>query len=285
MLTFSEEVLLLLLDEREGIFLSVGKNTLELAMAGAVLMELAFAGRIDTDLERLVVIDRAPTGNPMLDDVLELMAKREEINNTREWIETLAIEKTASIQEQALASLVERGTLRREEKRLFQETIEHLWIFRSPRYFLTEGELTEGELTEGELTEGELTEGELTEGELTEGERTDAERTDAERTDGKRTRAVPTDREPTEAEPGHNAKTRFADVLFTDEIPDPKDIALICLVDACGILSAHLADDVARLAPRIEQLRRMDLIGREIASAIMAIDRSVIQSTAHPLAR
>ena len=290
MLTFSEEVLLLLLDEREGIFLSVGKNTLELAMAGAVLMELAFAGRIDTDLERLVVIDRAPTGNPMLDDVLELMAKREEINNTREWIETLAIEKTASIQEQALASLVERGTLRREEKRLFQETIEHLWIFRSPRYFLTEGELTEGELTEGELTEGELTEGERTDAERTDAERTDAERTDAERTDaertdGKRTRAVPTDREPTEAEPGHNAKTRFADVLFTDEIPDPKDIALICLVDACGILSAHLADDVARLAPRIEQLRRMDLIGREIASAIMAIDRSVIQSTAHPLAR
>ena len=38
-------------------------------------------------------------------------------------------------------------------------------------------------------------------------------------------------------------------------------------------------------APRIEQLRRMDLIGREIASAIMAIDRSVIQSMAHPLAR
>ena len=250
MLTFPEEVLLLLLDEREGIFLSVGKNTLELAMAGAVLMELAFAGRIDTDLERLVVIDRAPTGNPMLVDVLELMAKREEINNAREWIETLAIEKTASIQERALASLVERGTLRREEKRLFQETIKHLWIFRSPRYFLTDGE-----------------------------------RTDAERTDGERTHAVPADREPADEKPAHNAKTRFADVLFTDEIPDPKDIALICLVDACGILSAHLADDAARVAPRIEQIRRMDLIGREIASAIMAIDRSVIQSMAHPLAR
>ena len=168
----------------------------------------------------------------MLDDVLELMAKREEINNTREWIETLAIEKTASIQEQALASLVERGTLRREEKRLFQETIEHLWIFRSPRYFLTEGELTEGELTEGELTEGELTEGELTEGERTDAERTDAERTDAERTDaertdaertdGKRTRAVPTDREPTEAEPGHTHEQRIVErVLRLQRGDDP----------------------------------------------------------------
>ena len=32
-----------------------------------------------------------------------------------------------------------QGILRREEKRLFQETIEHLWIFRSPRYFSVDG--------------------------------------------------------------------------------------------------------------------------------------------------
>ena len=139
MLTFSEEALLLLLDEEEGIFQSVGKNTLELAMAGAVLMGLAFADRIDTDLEHMMVIDRAPTGNPLLDDVLERIAQGEVNNDTRGWIETLAVEKTASIQEHALASLVKQGILRREEKRLFQETIEHLWIFRSPRYFSVDG--------------------------------------------------------------------------------------------------------------------------------------------------
>lgn len=85
MLTFSQEalLLLLLLDEEEGIFQSVGKNTLELAMAGAVLMELAFADRIDTDLEHLMVIDRAPTGNPLLDDVLERIAQGEFNNDTR----------------------------------------------------------------------------------------------------------------------------------------------------------------------------------------------------------
>ena len=104
-------------------------------MAGAVLMEPAFADRIDTDLEHMMVIDRAPTGDPLLDDVLERIAQGEVNNDTRGWIETLAVEKTASIQEHALASLVRQGILRREEKRLFQETIEHLWIFRSPRYF------------------------------------------------------------------------------------------------------------------------------------------------------
>ena len=81
MLTFSEEALLLLLDGG-GHFQSVGKNTLELAMAGAVLMELAFADRIDTDLEHMMVIDRAPTGNPLLDDVLERIAQGEVNNDT-----------------------------------------------------------------------------------------------------------------------------------------------------------------------------------------------------------
>ena len=31
------------------------------------------------------------------------------------------------------------------------------------------------------------------------------------------------------------AKRRIADVLFSDEIPDPRDVALICLADACEI--------------------------------------------------
>ena len=225
MLTFSEEVLLLLLEEDEGIFLSVGKNTLELAMAGAVLMELAFAGRIDTDLQRMLVVDSAPTGDPLLDDVLERMTNSKKINDTRLWIETLAREKTASIQENALASLVERGILKREEKRLFQEAIEHLWIFRSPRYFPVDG----------------------------------------------RTR--------------HNARTRFADLLFTDQIPHPRDLALICLADACGILRAHLTDEIDRVALRIQQLNAMDLIGRQITRAIAAVDLTAIQSMAHPLAR
>ena len=58
-------------------------------------------------------------------------------------------------------------------------------------------------------------------------------------------------------------RTRVADVLATDEIPDPRDIALIGLVDACGILRSHFTEDAAKIEPRIEQLRRMDLIGRD----------------------
>ena len=225
MLTFPEEVVLLLLDDEEGVFLSIGKTTLELALTGSVLMELAFADRLDTDLERVMIVDRTPIGDPLLDRVLERIADNDETNDTRAWIETLAVEETAAIQEHALASLVKRGILRREEKKLFQETVKHLWVFRSPRYFMVDGQAK------------------------------------------------------------HETGSRLAHVLFSDEIPDPRDIALVCLADACGILRVLFDErEIEQIAPRIEQLRKMDLIGREIASAIADIERSVMQSMAHPLA-
>ena len=224
MLSFPEEVVLLLLDDGEGIFQSVGKATLELALTGSVLMELAFADRLDTDLERVIVSECEPTGNPIFDRVLERIAATEEARNAEEWIVTLAKEETVAIQEHALASLVGQGILKREQKKLLQETVQHLWIFRSPRYFPV---------------------------------------------DGRAKREV---------------EARMS-VLFSDEIPDPRDVARICLLDACGLLGALLgAEESERIAPRIEQLRKMDLIGRGIAKAIAHIERSVVQSTAHALA-
>ena len=95
-------------------------------------MELAFACRLDADLERVMILDRAPTGDPLLDRVLERIADDVETRDTRAWIETLSVEETAAIEEHALANLVERRILRRKEKRRFQETVEHLWVFRSP---------------------------------------------------------------------------------------------------------------------------------------------------------
>ncbi len=224
MLTFPEETVLVLLDDQEGVFLPIGKNTLELALTGSVLMELAFANRLDTDLERVIVVDDAPTGDRLLDGILERVAHHEETRNTKAWIETLAVEETAAIQEHALASLVARGVLRREEKRLFQETVKHLWVFRSPRYFPIDGEAKE------------------------------------------------------------RTRKRFAETLFSDAIPDPRDIALICLANACDILSALFTEEeIDKIGPRIEKLRKLDLIGREIASAIADIERSTIQAMAHPL--
>ena len=72
-------------------------------------------------------------------------------------------------------------------------------------------------------------------------------------------------------------RLRIADVLFSDDIPDPRDVALIGLVDACDILGEIFPDrEMVQCRPRIEQLRKMDLIGRELAAAISDIEHTVM---------
>ena len=76
-------------------------------------------------------------------------------------------------------------------------------------------------------------------------------------------------------------KLRIEDVLLSDDIPDPRDVALICLVDACGFLGdIFAARELERSGPRIEQLRKMDLIGREVGSVIAEIEQAVMTAMA-----
>lgn len=202
MLTFAEEILVLLLDDDKGTFLPVTRHTLDHALVGAVLMDLAFAGRIDTDADRLMVIDPAPTGKDMLDGVLARIVSAGQEQSAVGWLEALSGEAAVSIRERALGSLVERGIVERRDEKI-------LWVFRTRRYPLIDGK---------ELRE---------------------------------------------------AKKRISSLLYTDRIPDPRDIALVCLADACGVLQMVFGDDeVERRMLRIRQLRKMDLIGRELIKRI-----------------
>lgn len=210
MLTFTEELVLLLNDE-DGGPLPVRQDVAACALAGAVLMDLAFDYCIDTDLEALFVSDPTPTGNPALDRILARIAARTEVCDTKTWIGVLSVEEAPAIHEQTLAGLVERGILTVRESRI-------PWI-RSRRYPSSDGK-----------TASKL-------------------------------------------------RLRIADVLGSDEIPDPRDIALIALLDACEILpDIFPRQEVEDFRPRLALLRRMDLIGREVAGAVAEIERSVIQA-------
>ena len=213
MLTFAEEILLLMLDD-DGAFLPIRGGAVEYILAGSVLMDLAFANRIDTDPEQLVSLDSTPTGNPMFDQALAYIANSGETKNTKGWIETLAGQETTGIRQQALASLIERGILESQDKKF-------LWVFRSRRYPTIDGRVE------------------------------------------------------------REVKLRIEDVLLSDDIPDPRDVALICLVDACGFLGdIFAARELERSGPRIEQLRKMDLIGREVGSVIAEIEQAVMTAMA-----
>ena len=210
MLRFAEEIILLLLNDDDGRFARVPSWSMDYALAGAVLMDLALENRIDTDLERLVLVDSAPLGDTLLDPTLADIAAGEE-RNARYWVEHAA-NRAAEIREEALNRLVERGILERKEDRL-------LWVFQSRRYPMV---------------------------------------------DGNEEREV---------------RLRLMGVLFSDEIPDPRDIVLLSLTDACGILRGMLSRrELNSAATRIEQVRKLDLVGQATTQAIMDIEQFVATS-------
>ncbi|WP_420615377.1 cytochrome P450 [Candidatus Palauibacter sp.] len=63
-------------------------------------------------------------------------------------------------------------------------------------------------------------------------------------------------------------KTRIGRVIFTDEIPDPRDVIIICLVNTCDVFRYIFQLD-EEAEERIEFICRMDLIGRSIAAAVV----------------
>ena len=203
------EELLLLLDDQEGKSLPVQRHSFECAVAGAVLLDLAFADRIDTDPETLLVIDDTPTGNPLLDRVLSRIAVLESPMNTQAWIRLLE-DDVDDIRDEAQAALVAAGIVARKEERV-------LGVLRAVRYPAAGAGLV-----------GDI-------------------------------------------------KRRLQDVL-ADDIPDPRDQALLSLVDACGVLGDLFPERNLQDDPRLAILRRIDLIGREVAGTIAETQRSIIQA-------
>ncbi len=72
-------------------------------------------------------------------------------------------------------------------------------------------------------------------------------------------------------------KTRIGKAIFLNEIPDPRDVIIICLVNTCDVFRFIFELD-EKAEERIKLVCKMDLIGRSIADA-------VVQNLAGPLLR
>ena len=116
MLTLVEEVLLLAFRDKTGRPLRLPEYSIEFAVAGAVLAELALQDRIDSDLDSLMVVDESRTGDDVLDPVLRELAASPERQPPSHWLLRLA--RVDSIRETALQRLVEQGVLRPQKRRL-----------------------------------------------------------------------------------------------------------------------------------------------------------------------
>jgi cytochrome P450 len=113
-LSLPEELVLMLLNEESGYFHHVPGWTLNCALIGAVIAELAFRYRVDSDLESLFLIDDTPTGIPTLDPILAEIAAEPHKHSTEFWIEKLA-PRAEGIIDQVLGDLVEQRLLRYHE--------------------------------------------------------------------------------------------------------------------------------------------------------------------------
>ncbi|WP_338662306.1 GPP34 family phosphoprotein [Pararoseomonas sp. SCSIO 73927] len=131
MLTVPEEVLLLSLDDATGRPLDLPAAALSLALSGALLMELALRGRLDSDPDRLFVADPTPCGDALLDPVLARIAAAREAQDSRWWMGHLAPEGPA-LRRALLKRLVDGGVLREVAAR-------RLWILPDHRYPKMEG--------------------------------------------------------------------------------------------------------------------------------------------------
>ncbi len=62
-------------------------------------------------------------------------------------------------------------------------------------------------------------------------------------------------------------KTRISKAIFENEIPYPRDVIIICLINACDVFRFMFPLD-EEAEERIEAICKMDLIGRSIAAAV-----------------
>jgi len=125
-LSFVEEIVLLALDDQKGKFVDLPPLALDQALAGAVLLELAFQNRIDTDPAHLMLVSDQVTGDKILDPILKVIARAQDKQNAKYWVGVISADGE-KIREAALARLVEKGVLKREEKKI-------LWVIPGRRY-------------------------------------------------------------------------------------------------------------------------------------------------------
>lgn len=106
--SLADEVALLAYDE-DGLAHAMGAH-LDVGLAGALLLELALARRIDVADDRVVVVNPAPTGDALSDAALARIGGDRKARHPKDWVNRLAKGVRISV----LDRLVAAGVLARE---------------------------------------------------------------------------------------------------------------------------------------------------------------------------
>lgn len=125
-LTLAEQLLLIATHDQKGSLLMAGSTAVPYGLAGALLLELSMKGRLVWMEKSLQVADRAPTGDPLADEALEMIASAKKQKDAKYWVSRLA-QKIKRIDRRVYEGLVEKGILTPVEKQF-------LWVIPYRRF-------------------------------------------------------------------------------------------------------------------------------------------------------
>ena len=76
-------------------------------------------------------------------------------------------------------------------------------------------------------------------------------------------------------------KLRIMNILYSDEIPDQRDVVIYCLMDACDMFRTLLGPaELNRMRSRITEVSRLDLIGQATTRLIREIQVALVATHA-----
>jgi Golgi phosphoprotein 3 len=217
MLTLVEEIALLTIDTQTGKLTGDGEHSVRYALAGAILFDLALENRIDTDVDKIIVVSDKPIGSPIHDQLLAALAKRVDSCPVRECIEEIFFQRK-DLESESLDLLIQKGIVHRVKEKV-------LWIVDFDRLRLVDGA------------------------------------------------------------PRQIITVRLAQAILSDDIPDVRDIMLVSLANACGLLSVVLAPGQIRMrAERISNLCQIETISRNVSLAIHTLLKDIAMGFAGRIA-
>ena len=198
-LTIPEEILLLSVNETGGV-IPHDKN-FEVVLSASILMDLALSNRLDSDLEKLILVSNAPLNDILLDESLEMIFSKKETQNPSYWISQLAV-RSKEFTEFIITSLILKKVLKVENQKL-------LWVFSKRKYPL---------VNDKEIKE---------------------------------------------------VKLRVREIVFSNDIPDLRDIVIISLLHYGNLLPLVFTEsEIGKYKSRIEKIAMMDLIGQAISKSL-----------------
>ena len=126
MLTLSEQLLLLALNDEKGSVVFAASTALPYGLAGACLLDLLLLNKITFQDKKVELLDTSPTGNGLLDESLQLLSESEKHRDVKFWVNRIH-GKVKHLQNRIADGLVEKEILKKEEHKF-------LWVIPYNRY-------------------------------------------------------------------------------------------------------------------------------------------------------